>query len=47
MLQTGFFKKAQRDVYQDTETGDFWVISEDNSSVQRMFKENEGVAELM
>lgn len=42
--QNGFFKKARADVYQDVETGDFWVISQDNKSVTRMFKENDGVA---
>lgn len=43
--QTGIFKKADRDVYQDLKTGDFWKISEDKKNVSRLFTENEGVAE--
>ena len=43
--QAGIFKKAEKDVYQDLETGDFWKISEDKKKIQRMFTENEGVAE--
>ncbi len=44
--QLGIFKVADRQVYQDFETGDFWKISEDGESVLRMFKEMEdGVAD--
>ena len=44
--QIGIFKVAQKQVYQDLETGDFWKISEDGKSVLRMFKElNDGVAD--
>jgi hypothetical protein len=40
--QHGLFKKAERDVYQNAETGDFWKISEDKKYVVRMFKEVDG-----
>jgi hypothetical protein len=43
--QAGLFKKTEKDVYQDTETGDFWKISEDGKHVVRMFKEVNGVTE--
>lgn len=46
LRQCGIFKKAERDVYQDAETGDFWKISEDGKNVVRMFKEIEGVADI-
>lgn len=42
--QSGIFKKADRDVYQDTQTGDYWKISDDKKSVIRLFKEVDGVA---
>lgn len=41
LRQTGIFKLASRDVYEDLETGDFWKISEDKQHVLRMFKEDE------
>jgi len=43
--QHGIFKTADRNVYQDLATGDFWKISEDKSNVIRMFKEIDGVAD--
>jgi len=43
--QAGLFKKADKDVYQDVETGDFWKISEDGKHVVRMFKEVNGITE--
>jgi len=43
--QYGIFKKAERDVYQNAETGDFWKISEDKKYVVRMFKEIDGIAQ--
>ena len=45
LRQCGIFKKAERDVYQNLETGDFWKISEDGKNVVRMFKEIDGVAD--
>ena len=44
LRQQGIFKKAERDVYQNAETGDFWKISEDKKYVVRMFKEIDGIA---
>jgi len=43
--QNGIFKKADNDVYQDLESGDFWKISEDKKNIVRMFEENDGVTE--
>ena len=44
--QIGIFKYAEKKVYQDLETGDFWKISDDGKSVLRMFKElNDGAAD--
>jgi len=44
--QLGIFKFAEKQVYQDLETGDFWKISEDGKTVLRMFNELEdGVAD--
>lgn len=40
--QIGIFKIAEKDVYQDLETSDFWKISEDGKNVLRLFKELEG-----
>lgn len=46
LRQTGIFKSAGRDVYEDLETGDFWKISDDKKTVMRMFKEDEnGIAD--
>lgn len=45
LRQCGIWKKAERDVYQNADTGDFWKISEDGKKVVRMFKEVDGVAE--
>jgi len=46
LRQTGVFKIAGRDVYEDLETGDFWKISDDKKHVIRMFKENdEGISD--
>lgn len=44
--QCGVFKKAEKDVYQDTQTGDFWKISDDGKHIMRMFKENDGQAQF-
>ena len=43
--QHGIFKKAERDVYQNLDTGDFWKISDDGKNVVRMFKEVDGITE--
>jgi len=43
--QHGIFKTAEKDVYQDLKTGDFWKISDDKKSVMRMFQEIDGVAD--
>lgn len=45
LRQNGFFKKAEVDVYQDLDSGDFWKISDDKKSVVRMFKEVDGITE--
>ena len=45
LRQAGIFKKAERDVYQNLETGDFWKISDDKKNVVRMFEEKEGAVE--
>jgi hypothetical protein len=41
LRQSGVFKSAGRDVYEDLETGDFWKISDDRKHVVRLFKESE------
>jgi len=43
--QHGIFKKADKNVYQDLKTGDFWKISEDGKNVVRMFKTVDGTVE--
>jgi hypothetical protein len=43
--QHGIFKVAEKSVYQDLKTGDFWKISDDKKSVMRMFKEIDGVSD--
>jgi len=46
LRQSGIFKSAGRDVYEDLETGDFWKISEDKKHVMRLFKETpEGISD--
>lgn len=42
--QNGIFKLAEKNVYQDLETGDFWKISDDRGNVVRLFNEKDGVA---
>lgn len=41
LRQTGVFKLAGRDVYEDLDTGDFWKISEDKKHVMRLFNEDD------
>jgi hypothetical protein len=43
--QSGIFKIAEVDVYQDLSSGEFWKICDDGKSVARMFKEIDGVTE--
>ena len=43
--QHGIFKIAERNVYQDLESGDYWKISDDKKGVMRMFQEVDGIAE--
>lgn len=45
LRQAGMFKVAERDLYQNMETGDFWKISEDKKGLVRMFKEQDGIAD--
>jgi len=45
LRQNGIFKVAEKSVYQDLQSGDFWKISEDGKNVVRMFKENNGVTD--
>jgi len=45
LRQSGIFKKANKDVYQDLESGDFWKISEDKKNIVRMFEEKDGMTE--
>jgi hypothetical protein len=42
LRKAGMFKRADKDVYQDTKTSDFWKISDDKKHVMRVFKEIEG-----
>jgi len=43
--RSGQFVKVagKKDLYQEVETNDFWKVSEDQKTVNRLFKENEGV----
>ena len=43
--QIGMFKIAEKKVYQDLETGDFWKISDDGRSVLRLFKEQDNITD--
>ena len=42
LRQGGFFKRAERDVYQNLDSGDFWKLSEDKSHIERCFEEKDG-----
>jgi hypothetical protein len=42
LRQAGVFNRADKDVYQDLKTSDFWKISDDKKHVMRVFKEVEG-----